>query len=269
MKLFKDYSHEFEELKKDIDELKGMTADNRVLIKLADISGNVQAIHQQNELIQVELTDIKRMIKDLKPEPVVEPVKKAEEPFEPVKYQYGNLNLAKSSQKEYKYTKLGENYKFNFYSNNRFYQSSFTIFDILLLKSLETEEKFESWTSFTTKMGIDSNLLRQVCFNIKDGFFDKFIDDFSINFSKNYGLLYVDGKKANVSIKTVRYIVECMQNSSKPMTTLLKLEKSRECSKLLYRIIGTNWNNPELVALLKHEKVPVENNPQKRKEMGR
>jgi hypothetical protein len=60
-----------------------------------------------------------------------------------------------------------------------------------------------------------------------------------------------------------------MLNSNNPFTTLLKLKKSEECSDLMYKVIGTNYKNKQLTGLLNDfRQVPVENNPEKRKEMG-
>jgi hypothetical protein len=118
-------------------------------------------------------------------------------------------------------------------------------------------------------MGIGYQTTQRIAYNIAKGFFDKWDLGNLLTFSKEYGLLYVNGKKTKVPIKTVKYIVSCMLNSNNPYTTLLKLKKSGECSDFMYSVIGANYSNPQLTELLDNSiSIPIENNPEKRKEMG-
>lgn len=183
-------------------------------------------------------------------------------------YYFAGKNISKTFQKYYRYTEVDPQiYDFKFRSKrNKIVHSSFTVFDVIILMGLENEPTHNSWLDLAAMIGINDNVLKRLTFNIAAGFFDDLITDIPISFSKENGLLYVNGKKTKVPVKTAKYIVTCITNSPNPMTTLLKLEKSGECSKLMTRIIGTNYKNSELTSLFTKNQVWVENNPEKRKE---
>lgn len=266
MKIFKNYDKEFEDLQKSLGEIKQQTTDNKVLISLADISSEVKCIRKQNEEIVEELAIIKKLLTDTPTE--TSEKEQVEEPKLEEIY-YGDLAFSKTARKDYKYTFLDEDtFKFKFRGiKSQWYHSIFTMFDVLIVSQLENENTWSSWADLIIMTGLNQSQIKQLAYNVKKGFFDKFDFTDKVTFSKQYGLLYINGKKTNVPIKTARYIVDCMINSNNPMTTLLKLEKSKEISKLMYRIIGANYKNGQLVSILKDNgKVPIENNPQKRKE---
>ena len=183
---------------------------------------------------------------------------------------FRGLTFSKTAKKKFKYTKLDSGtFQFSFISNNRNIHSAWTVFDVQIIMGLENENTWETWTDLSRMTDLRIQQLQQITYNIKYGFFDKFDYSNLLSFSKEYGLLYINGMKTNVPIKTVKYIVNCMLNSNNPFTTLLKLMKSNECSDLMYKVIGTNYKNKQLTGLLNDfRQVPVENNPEKRKEMG-
>ena len=268
MRLFKDYSEEFEALQIEIGALKSkITNDSyRDLLKIQSLEDEIRQLTAQNSMLTRELIEIKQIL--LKQEPtglVSEEIEVAD-----VKeYFFNGLPFSKTVRREFKYTEIDDTFKFKNKRNGRTYHSGFTVFDVLLLKGLENEKSWESWSDLSRMTGMRLQQLQRLAYNISRGFFDTFDYSNLLTFSKEYGLLYVNGKKTNVPIKTVKYIIDCMLNSNKPISTLFKLEKSEECSQLIYRIIGSNYKNPELTGLIsKNKEVPVENNPQKRKENG-
>lgn len=271
MRLFKDHSKEFEDLKEEVASLKPYILDksDKSLIKLQMVDEHISTLIKQNDQLIREVVEIKQILLNQQPNGLVkEEIKIKETPLTP--QYYNGIKLSKSSEKPFKYTEMDKDtYKFKFKNrkNNRFYHTTFTIFDVLLIKQLENENSWVNWSELSSMVGIRTNLLKEIIFNLQSGFFDKFLNN-SPSFSKEYGILFVDGKKTKVPIRTAKYIVNCMTNSSNPMTTLLKLEKTGECSQLEYRLIGTNYLNKKLISLFKEEPTSVENNPQKRKEKG-
>ena len=282
MNLFRNYEKEFEDLQKSVSTIGDMVSfqETNVRSDIAKLHKNQNefeseliALYEKQDEIFEQLKEIKALLlpptNEVPVEDIKEPVVVSSDPIldEPQEYYFGGLRISKTGQKEFKFTELDKsNFKFKFYTNGRDYHSGFTVFDLLILKQLGDERACSSWTDFSAKMEIRSELIRQMAYNIITGFFNDKID-YDINFSEEYGFLCVNGKKTRVSIKTARYIIDCMINSNKPMTTLLKLEKAGEISKLMYRIIGANYLNGELCNLLHEDKkVPIENNPQKRRE---
>jgi hypothetical protein len=239
-----------------------------------NMSEEVKSLQKSVDILSREMVEVKQLLLNQTPTGMIEEeiiideqsVNDADEP-KPIT-SYNNLDIAKSYRREYKYSELNDKFKFVLISNGRHYTSNFTIFDVMILKNIEFEKEWKKWNELSSLIGVDMPTIKVLCFNIVNGFFDEFLKEFSINFSKEYGLLYINQKKTNTPIRTVRYIVNCMVNSSKPMQTLFKLEKTKECSKLVCRIIGTHYTNNELNSLLTENQVAVENNPQKRKEKG-
>lgn len=275
MRLFKNYDQEFKDLQDGIVSLQMKVIDrsDRDLIKLQSLEDEVKELKiQNNELIR-ELIEIKQILSNQTPNGLTEEEITIEDEEETSldiqEVFFGGLRISKSYKKDFKFTELSPlTYTFNYYSNGRDYFSGFTIFDVMLLQRLENEKIWKSWSDISEIIGVGDNTTRYIAYNIKTGFFNKFFENYTTSFSKEYGLLKIDGKKTNIAVRTAKYIVECMTNSSNPIKTLLKLRKGKECSELEYTIIGVNYDNPSLLSLFKENKVEVENNPQKRKEKG-
>ena len=179
-------------------------------------------------------------------------------------YHYGTLKISETYCRPFSFDRMESNYRFK---GHQAKESSFTLFDIKLLMMLESELNFKSWNNLSQLTGLNLQVMERLLYNLQIGFFDEWINC-SPTFTKEYGLLYIDGKKTDVPIRTVKYIVNCLAGSSTPIKTLLKLEKGKECPQWIYRIIGTNYKNKELVSLFEKPAVEIENNPQKRKENG-
>jgi hypothetical protein len=283
MNLFRNYEKEFEDLQKSISTIGDMVSfqETNVRSDITKLNKNQNefereliALYEKQDEIFEQLKEIKALlqppiaevpVEDIKVEPVVV----SSDPIEEVYFR--DKKITNTFKKDFKFDTLDtKTFSFRYASKrNQTVYSKFTMFDVLLLLGVENETTWESWTDLVNHVGMGANTLKPLLYNIKKGFFDKFDFESGVSFSKNYGLLYVNGKKTNVTVKTARYIVDCITNSPNPMTTLLKLAKGNECSNLMYKMIGTNYKNPQLTSLLYDEvHVPIENNPQKRKEMG-
>lgn len=267
MRLFKDYTAEFEDLQNQMDTLKSKisTTSDRDLIKIQSLEDEVRDMKISVNHMIMEFIELKQMLSKEEPTGMVE-----EEIDIDDDVRFGKLNLPETNKMPLNYDTLDENtFKFEFRTaRNKLIWSIFTVFDLQIIQGLENEKSWTTWKELGELVGFKPNMLKKMTYNIKMGFLDKFDIDNLLSFSKEYGLLYVNNKKTQVPIRTVKYIVECMQNSNKPFTTLMKLEKSKECSQFMYRVIGANYNNKELLSLLGKEDVDVENNPQKRREAG-
>ena len=249
MKLFKDYSNDFSIIREEI-------RNNRKLIM--ELKGEVAELKNEFSKLKEAADTINK--EDETTDPIV-----TEKPT--VTFHYSNMKIPASKCKDFKYEEIDkDSFKFRFRSEtkNRYYYSSFTIFDVIILSELETENVWTSWKDLERFTGLKSAVICKIAYNLKIGFFDSFIADHTLDYSKEYGLLYINGKKTKVPIKTVRYICSCMANSTTPATTLLKLEKAGECSTFMYRLIGTHFG--ELYSLVEDKTVEFENNPEKRKE---
>ena len=293
VKLFKNYEEDFEKLREECTVIEGSidvvnTAVMNNANELSLVRKDIRELSKSVEDLSCCIDDLQNAFKDL-----VELSKKAEEPentkpdvnenisedveadvveeIEPEIITYAGLSIAKSHQRKFRWTEIDDKtFKFTYYSerNKQDYFSAYTIFDVLIIAYIENEKSWKSWKDLSKMTGINTATIKEIAYNYKRGFFDGFFGDKPIAFSKSYGLLYVNGKKSIVPIRTAKYIVECITNSSKPMTTLLKLEKTKECSKLMTRIIGTSYKNSSLNSLFNASYTDVENNPQKRKEKG-
>lgn len=268
MRLFKDYTAEFEDLQNEIGALKSKisTTSDRDLIKIQSLEDEVKDMKISVNQMIMEFIELKQMLSvDEEVNGMV-----SEEIAIDDTVRFNGLNLSDAYKNPFKYDVLDKDtFKFEFKQrNNKLTWSIFTVFDMKVVQGLENEKSWETWKDLGELVDFKPNMVKKMAFNIKNGFLDKFDTDNLLSFSKEYGLLYVNNKKTQVPIRTVKYIVECMQNSNKPFTTLMKLEKSKECSQFMYRVIGANYNNKELLSLLGKEDVDVENNPQKRREAG-
>lgn len=272
MKLFKDYTEEFNKLKIEVISTRNHLStkvDVETEKTLRELHNSVSKLETQHNQLANELSEIKQLLINNLAEPVEEEIEVKEEPEPLQEIYYGNLRLSKSSRKNFRYTSIDESsFKFYYSVRNRNYFSDYTIHDVLLLIQLEFEEGFQTWTDLHHLTGMPTEVLKKIAYNIKTGFFDSFIRELNIHFSKEYGLLYVDNKKTNVPVRTAKYIVECVNNSSRPAITILKLEKTGECPKELCRLIGVNSKNNSLLSLFEDNPIELENNPQKRKEKG-
>lgn len=284
MNLFKNYEKNFEDLHKDIIDLGASLAEDYDTVKNQcetiqktqnEYEREFIALYEKQDEILEKINKIydilntpKEDVAEEVPHIKVESVEIADPKKE---LYYGTKKISEAAKHDYQYTALDTaTFTFKYTDKrNRLIHSHFNMFDVLLLMGLENEPTWESWTDLIRMVGVSPNVLKKMIYNIKNGFFDKWDFSDKISFSKEFGLLYVNGKKTNVTIKTARYIVDCITNSNNPMTTLLRLSKGSECSNLMYKLIGTNYKNTQLTSLLFNEvHVPVENNPQKRKEMG-
>ena len=267
MRLFKDYTEEFEDLQNEIGALKSKvsTTSDRDLIKIQSLEDEVRDMKISVNQMIMEFIELKQMLSKEEPTGMVEEEINIDDDV-----RFGKLNIPETIKSPYNYDTLDENtFKFEFKTvRNKVVWSIFTVFDLQVLQGLENEKSWTTWKEISELVGFRPNMVKKMAYNVKVGFLDKFDIDNLLSFSKEYGLLYVNNKKTQVPIRTVKYIVECMQNSNKPFTTLMKLEKSKECSQFMYRVIGANYNNKELLSLLGKEDVDVENNPQKRREAG-
>lgn len=285
VKLFKNYEEDFEKLREDLIEIKEDTAvvNTAVMNNANDLSlvrKDIRELSKSVEDLSCCIDDLQNAFKELcelsqkadeNTGDVEDVIEDDVEELEPVEYLYSGLSIAKTQQKDFHWTGITDAFKFKYTGGryNQEYVSAYTIFDVLLIMGIEYEKSWKSWRTLGHMTGIKEYIIKEIAYNYKNGFFDGFFGDKPIvTFSKSYGLLYVNGKKTNVPIRTARYIVECITNSSRPMTTLLKLEKTGECSKLMTRLIGTSYKNSNLTSLLYTSDTVVENNPQKRKEKG-
>ena len=282
MNLFRNYEKEFEDLQKSISTIGDMVSfqETNVRSDIAKLNKNqnefeseLTALYEKQDEIFEQLKEIKALLNPPKtdvPDIDVEiTYEKDTDPTEEEVY-FGGKKITTTAKKDFQYTEILPQFNFKYVDKrNRAVFSKFTMFDIAIVMNIEEEATWNSWSELSRMTGLHQNYLKRIAYNIKKGFFDKFDFNEVISFSKEYGLLYVNGKKTSVTIKTARYIVDCMINSNNPMTTLLKVEKAGEIAKAMYRLIGTNYKNPQLTSLLYDEvHIPIENNPQKRKEMG-
>ena len=267
MRLFKDYTAEFDDLQKEVQGLKSKlsTTSDRDLIKIESLEDEVRDMKISVNHMIMEFIELKQMLSKEEPTGMVEEEINIDDDV-----RFGKLNLPETNKMPFNYDTLDKHtFKFEFRTaRNKLIWSIFTVFDLQVLQGLENEKSWTTWKELGELVGFRPNMVKKMAYNVKVGFLDKFDIDNLLSFSKEYGLLYVNGKKTQVPIRIVKYIVECMQNSNKPFTTLMKLEKGNECSQFMYRVIGTNYDNKELLSLLGKEDVDVENNPQKRKEAG-
>ena len=179
-------------------------------------------------------------------------------------YTYCGLKLSDAYCRPFSFDRMTDTYHFK---GHQAKESSFSLFDIKLLIMLEQEYNMKSWTELGRITGLNLQVIERIIYNLRSGFFEEWLD-YVPKFSKEYGLLYIDGNKTDVPIRTVKYIVNCLADSSTPIQTLLKLEKAKECPRWIYRVIGTNYKNKELASLFDKPIAEIENNPEKRKENG-
>lgn len=286
MNLFRNYEKEFEDLHKDIVDLGASLAEDydtvknqcetlqktqneyeREFIALYEKQDEIlEKINKIYDILNAPIEDVAEEVPDIKEEPVtVEPIDPEEEVY------YRDKKITNTFKKDFRYDTLDtQTFTFKYVDKrNRTVYSNFTMFDVLIFIGVENEPTWESWTDLINLVDIGANTLKPLLYNIKKGFFDGFDFTGKVKFSKEYGMLYVNGKKTDVTIKTARYIVDCITNSNRPMTTLLKLVKGGECSPLMCKLIGVYYRNAGLTSLLYNSvHVPIENNPQKRKELG-
>lgn len=279
MNLFRNYEKNFEDLQKNLIDLGASLAEDYDTVKNQcetiqktqnEYEREFIALYEKQDEIFEQLKEIKELLQPPKtevPDIKVEPVTIEDSNLN--EYSFNGIKLLSSYQVDYGWTEI-DALSFKFKRDGRGKKtSSYTIFDVLLLIGLENEKTWENWKSLERLTGIGEFTIKVIAYNYKKGFFDNFDFNGVVNFSKEFGMLYINGKKTSVTIKTARYIVDCITNSNNPMTTLLKLSKGSECSNLMYKLIGTNYKNTQLTSLLYNEvHVPIENNPQKRKELG-
>lgn len=274
MKLFKNYTKEFEQLKLEVISTRnhlvnhGNANTEKTLLYIQDVEKSISKLENQYISLSKEIAEIKQLLVENFTEPTKEEVIIKEESSPNIVF--GKLKLSKSSKKDFRYDTVDKTtYKFSYVVRNRTYFSDYTINDVQLIKLLEEEyDSYSTWVDLQHMLGMQAELIKKIAYNIKKGFFDQFIQKNDIAFSKEYGLLYIDGKKINVPVRTAKYIVECVNNSSHPATTILKLEKTGECPKEICRLIGVNSKNGKLTSLFEDNPIELENNPQKRKEKG-
>lgn len=276
MRIFKDYTNEFNDLKKEITNLRGSNNDktDKIFVAINNLENNFEkeiiAVQEKQDIIFSELKEIKQLIYGLQPAEIVEEeIEIAEEVSDEVYWR--NLKISDTFKQDFKYNILDENtFDFKYKARSgKIIHSSFNIFDVLIIRGLESEETWRTWGDIEAMVTIKSAIIKKIAYNLKKGFLDQFDISGLTNFSKEYGILYINGKSTNVPIRTVKYIVNCMVNSRNPFTTFTKLEKTGEFPKLAGRVIAVNYTNSQLLSLLHGgNTVEPENNPEKRKEKG-
>ena len=276
MRIFKDYTNEFNDLKKEITNLRGSNKDktDKIFVAINNLENNFEkeiiAVQEKQDIIFSELKEIKQLIYGLQPAEIVEEeIEIAEEVSDEVYWR--NLKISDTFKQDFKYNILDENtFDFKYKARSgKIIHSSFNIFDVLLIRGLESEQTWRTWGDIEAMVTIKSAIIKKIAYNLKKGFLDQFDISGLTNFSKEYGILYINGKSTNIPIRTVKYIVNCMVNSRNPFTTFLKLEKTGEFPKLAGRVIAINYTNSQLLSLLHGNPViEPENNPEKRKEKG-
>jgi hypothetical protein len=267
MKLLISYDGEVEDFRKSVGGIQPAQVESDNNDKITALENEIKNLKMVSSAMRRELIELRKMLLTQQ----LTAIEEKEKVEKPEGLNFRGLTFSKSIEKEFKYTELDSGtFQFKYVSKrNQNIHSAWTVFDVQIIKFLETENTWETWTDISRMINLRMPQIQKIAYNIKCGFFDKFDYSNLLSFSKEYGLLYINGMKTNVSIKTVKYIVNCMLNSNNPFTTLLKLKKSGECSDLMYKVIGTNYKNKQLTGLLNDfRQVPIENNPEKRKEMG-
>ena len=259
MRIIADYADEFNSLQKDIKTIQ----ENAI-----GVEKELTAIFEKQDEMMAELKEIKQLL-ELKPVEMTEEIKIVEEVSDINSWR--NLKLSDTFKKDFKYNILDKNtFDFKYKARSgKIIHSSFNIFDVLIIRGLESEQTWRKWGDIEAMVGIKSAIIKKIAYNLNKGFLDRFDISGLTDFSKEYGLLYINGKSTNVPIRTVKYIVNCMVNSRNPFTTFTKLEKTGEFPKLAGRVIAVNYTNSQLLSLLHGgNTVEPENNPEKRKEKG-
>lgn len=266
MKLMIDFEGNATDFQKSIGGMQPAKVEYADEERVTALENEIKNLKMVSSAMRRELIELRKLLLTQQ----LTAIEEKEEFEKPEGLNFRGLTFSKTTEKEFKYTELDSGtFQFSFISNNRNIHSAWTVFDMQIIRGLENENTWETWTDVSRMTDLRIQQVQQIAYNIKCGFFDKFDYSNLLSFSKEYGLLYINGMKTNIPIKTVKYIVNCMLNSNNPFTTLLKLKKSEECSDLMYKVIGTNYKNKQLTGLLNDfRQVPVENNPEKRKEMG-
>lgn len=163
------------------------------------------------------------------------------------------------------------------YIHNKINQKlPYTIYDIIEMKKRIYSSKKTNISMIYDDFSFTSQLGNKLVWNIEEGYFDDLIDEWN---SRNYtyerrnNILYIDGEDTHLTIEKCNIIVDCLVNdTNKPQAINRLIKTYPQTSPKYIRIIGEEYNNPNLSKVLlkkveKVEKVMV-NNPQKRKEQG-
>lgn len=183
-------------------------------------------------------------------------------------------DIAKSNQSPYKRLIYRD---FEFVTTGRYKgKVMFDITDIhKLSRIIDDWEKYPSVSLLKQEIApnLAQNSFAKLVYNYQEGYFDSYLQDYLNNttFDVCGNHICINGLNSKLRPEEVADMIFVIANSSNKEECISNLIKQYSKTKPLFiKIIGDFSNNPKLHTLVKQPKktVKIENNPEKRKEMG-
>jgi len=234
------------------------------LVEIKSNDDEIKTLHRRIDLLQAEINEMKSLL--------VQPAKTTVSTVSttPVK----TRTVAACNQKPFKRF-VYSNYEFQ--STARY--SGKVLFDISdvvrLSKLIDNVEKFPTMKLLKENVApfMDNNTFTKLVYNYQEGFFKDYLSEYynNIKFTICNNHICIDGMDTKLRPDEVWYIVNLVINSNNHYECVDNLVKQYSKTKPLFIKIITDFASDGRLSRLLHpplKQVKIENNPEKRREMG-